>query len=63
MAIPLKDQTAESTVKALIETFSIYGISTYIHSDQGANFESTLLKEMCRAFGIHKLNHALSSPR
>ena len=54
MAIPLKDQTAESTVKALVETFSIYGIPTYIHSDQGANFESTLLKETCRAFGIHK---------
>ena len=54
VAIPLKDQTAEGTVKALIETFSIYGIPTYIHSDQGANFESTLLKETCRAFGIHK---------
>ena len=38
IAIPLKDQRAESTVKALIETFSIYGIPTYIHFEQGANF-------------------------
>ena len=33
VAIPLKDQIAESTVKALVETLSIYGIPTYIHSD------------------------------
>ena len=36
VAIPLKDQTVESTVKALVEIFSIYVIPTYIHSDQGA---------------------------
>ena len=33
VTIPLKDQIAESTVKALVETLSIYGIPTYIHSD------------------------------
>jgi transposase InsO family protein len=54
IAIPMKDQTAESTVKGLVETFSVYGIPTYLHSDQGANFESSLLKETCKAFGVHK---------
>ena len=33
VAIHLKDQIAESTVKPLVETLSIYGIPTYIHSD------------------------------
>ena len=55
VAIPLKDQTVESTVKALVEIFSIYVIPTYIHSDQGANFVSTLLKRHARL--LEYINH------
>lgn len=54
IAIPLQDQTAASVVRALTDTFSIYGIPSFLHSDQGANFESTILKQTCEAFGIHK---------
>ena len=50
----MNNQTAESTVKYLVETLSVYGIPTYLHSDQGANFESSLLKETCKALGVHK---------
>ena len=46
VAIPLKDQTVESTVKALVEIFSIYVIPTYIHSDQGAICEHTFERDM-----------------
>ena len=54
IAIPLQDPTAASVVRALTDTFSIYGIPSFLHSDQGANFESTILKQTCEAFGIHK---------
>ena len=54
VAIPMKDQTANTIVQALVSTFSNYGIPSVLHSDQGTNFESTILKQTCEAFGIHK---------
>ena len=53
-AIPMPDQTAERIVKVLIEVFSHFGIPEILHSDQGRNFESTILKKTCSAFGIVK---------
>ena len=43
VAIPMKDQTANTIVQALVSTFSNYGIPSVLHSDQGTNFESTIL--------------------
>ena len=53
-AVPMPDQTAERIVRALISIFSRFGIPEILHSDQGWNFESTILKETCAAFGIVK---------
>ena len=53
-AIPLKDQTAETIVRTLVKIFSVYGMPRYLHSDQGANFESAILKKTCEVFGIKK---------
>eukprot|EP00731_Ephydatia_muelleri_P035391 Em0119g4a len=53
-AIPMPDQTAERIVRVLIEVFSHFGIPEILHSDQGRNFESTILKKTCSAFGIVK---------
>ena len=53
-AVPMPDQTAERIVRALIGIFSRFGIPEILHSDQGRNFESTILKETCAAFGIVK---------
>ena len=53
-AIPFKDQTADTIVHTLIEVFATYGIPKHLHSDQDANFESTVLKKTCEPFGIHK---------
>ena len=50
----MPDQTAERIVRALIGIFSRFGIPEILHSDQGRNFESTILKETCAAFGIVK---------
>ena len=62
-AIPLKDQTADTIVAALIRVFSAYGIPRYLHSDQGANFESTMLQKTCEAFGIHKTHTTAYHPQ
>ena len=53
-AVPMPDQTAERIVRALIDIFSRFGIPEILHSDQGRNFESTILKKTCAAFGIVK---------
>ena len=34
-AIPLKDQTADTIVKALTKVFSVFGFPKFLHSDQG----------------------------
>ena len=54
VAIPMKDQMANTIVQALLSTFSNYGIPSVLHSDQGTNFESTVLKQTCGAFVMHK---------
>ena len=47
--------TARTTAEALFNNFIIhYGIPDRIHSDQGANFESKLIKELCNITGMAK---------
>lgn len=55
LAIATKNQTAKTTAEAFHEHFiTHYGIPTRIHSDQGANFESEIVKELCKITGITK---------
>ena len=55
LAVPCKDQTAPVVAKVLREQwFSHYGVPVQIHSDQGRNFESNLVKELCRLYGVKK---------
>jgi len=54
-AIPTKNQTAKTTADALFNNFiTFYGLPLRLHSDQGANFESQLIKELCMLTGIQK---------
>ena len=54
-AIPTRNQTAKTTAETLFNYFIVnYGIPQRIHSDQGANFESNLIKELCNLTGINK---------
>lgn len=54
-AIPCHNQTAKTTADALYNNFIVhYGIPNHLHSDQGANFESELIKELCNIMGIKK---------
>lgn len=54
-AIPTRDQTAQTTVKALwTNVIQTFGCPARFHSDQGPNFESALMKELCETYGIVK---------
>ena len=53
-AIPLPDQTAARITGELIKVFSRHGPPKILHSDQGRNFESSILTQTLEAFGIHK---------
>ena len=53
-AIPMPNQTAECIAGILIDLFSRFGIPEILHSDQGANFESTMIRRVCAAFGVLK---------
>ena len=52
-AIP--DQKAETIVRVLKDqVFTIVGPPCKLHSDQGRNFESHLLSDLCKAFNVKK---------
>ncbi|GFR97645.1 Pol polyprotein [Elysia marginata] len=54
-AIPTKNQTARTTAEALFTTFiGHYGFPERLHSDQGANFKSKIIKELCQLAGMAK---------
>lgn len=54
-AVPTADQTALTTAKALwAAVLQPFGCPEVIHSDQGPNFESTLIQELCRMYGCRK---------
>ena len=54
-AFPTRNQTALTVAKTLVEQFFIhYGLPARIHSDQGRDFESRLIKEIVQMLGIRK---------
>ena len=54
-AIPTRNQTAKTTAQTLFDNFIVhYGIPQRIHSDQGANFECKIVKELCTLTGMKK---------
>lgn len=55
LAVPTRDQWAESIVQALVaECFFRLGVPGRIHSDEGQNFESALMKQLCGFYGIER---------
>lgn len=61
---PLPNQEAETVARVLVEEFICrYGIPKELHSDQGRNFESKLMAEMCKMLGIKKTRTCPLHPR
>ena len=52
---PLHDQTAQSVAKCIFDHYiSEHGIPETIHTDQGRQFGSSLIHELCQLLGIKK---------
>ncbi|KAK7884500.1 hypothetical protein WMY93_027623 [Mugilogobius chulae] len=64
VAIPTPNQKAKTVAKSLWEHYFVhYGIPQKIHSDQGTDFESRTIKELCTLTGIHKIRTTPYHPR
>lgn len=59
IAVALKNQEAETVAEALMGIFADMGFPNEILTDQGSNFMSELIKELCRLLKVSKL---VSSP-
>jgi transposase InsO family protein len=61
---PLPNQEARTVATVLVrEFFCRFGITMELHSDQGRNFESLLMKEVCAILGTHKTRTTPYYPR
>ena len=58
---PIPDQKA--TRKLIYEIVAQYGAFRELHSDQGTNFGSKVVLEVCQLFGIHKTRTTPYHPR
>ena len=50
----MPDQSTVRITNKLVKLFSMFGLPQIVHSDQGKNFESTVLKQILEVFGISK---------
>lgn len=57
-AVPLRNITAKSIVRALTKFFSTFGLPRVVQSDQGSNFQSRLFKQI---LGTLNVRHVVSS--
>ena len=54
-AFAIPNQEASTVANKLVdEVFMRFGIPTQLHSDQGRQFESHLMTEICKLLGIQK---------
>ena len=54
-AVPLKGIQAETVAEALLNMFTSVGVPKEILSDQGRQFLSAVMKEMCRLLSLKQL--------
>lgn len=55
LAFPTHDQRASTVAQVLVtEWFPKFDVPARIHSDQGRNFESSLIQQLCALYGVEK---------
>lgn len=55
MAVPTKIQTAKTTADSFYNNYIVnFGLPTKIYTEQGGNFESDIIKYLCKIMGITK---------
>jgi hypothetical protein len=54
-AFAIRHHTATVVTKKLVEVFARYGTPLRLLSDQGAEFESAVMAELCKAYQIEKI--------
>jgi len=54
-AFPIPNQEAATVAEKLVEeAFLRFSVPEQLHTDQGRQFESQLMSEVCKLLGIHK---------
>jgi transposase InsO family protein len=62
-AIPIQSHSATVVARRLVDNvFSRYGVPIRLLSDQGPEFESALMAELCRSYGIEKIRTTSYKP-
>jgi transposase InsO family protein len=62
-AFPIRAHTAQIASRRLVDhVFSRYGVPLRLLSDQGPEFESALMAELCRVYGIEKIRTTSYKP-
>ncbi|KAK3790068.1 hypothetical protein RRG08_038765 [Elysia crispata] len=54
MAVPTRNMSAKTTAEALLTFVRNFGIPKRLHADQGANFESKVIRALCQLLGVEK---------
>jgi transposase InsO family protein len=63
-AFALPDQQAVTVAEVLVnQFFTRFGVPMELHSDQGRNFESETLREVCRLLAINKARRTPYHPQ
>ena len=58
----LMNQTAETVAECLLRVVCRFGVMSSLLTDQGRNFESTLVRTLCEMMGIEKLRTSIYHP-
>lgn len=63
-AVPIPDQKAPTIARAMVDrVIAAHGVPTKILTDQGANFESQLIHQICHTLGTKKIRTTAYHPQ